>query len=398
MEIKHFTGDEMKETKTCCSGTDGSTSVYKNTGFGKYVPYLLVILGILFLYNTFTLFGTNQVVNDAIAVKEEAAVPLNIELTVITVSGCDDCFDITPIIDAVRGLHVKITLQNELQSDSMEAQMLIDTYSIKKLPAIILTGELSKKEDVAIDLETLFEKVSDTTLLFEALNPPYLDVASKEIVGRVHVTALTAPDCEECKDISSMVTALKKVMTIADVKEVVIGSSEAEKIIAKYDLKFVPTYVISADAGLYNGFAQIWEAYGTQEDDGSFVLRQGLPPYIDSTTGEVLGFVDVIYLVDENCEDCYNVTIHKTILQKFGMTFGDEKTVDISSADGQALLEQYSITRVPTVIVSSDAAEYPAFEQIWAQVGDTADDGSYIFTNMEQLQGAVYSNITGSKK
>ncbi|PIN77274.1 hypothetical protein COV16_06950 [Candidatus Woesearchaeota archaeon CG10_big_fil_rev_8_21_14_0_10_34_8] len=361
--------------------------------FDKYVPFFLLLIGILFIYNIFTLFETQQAVTDAIAAIEESAIPLDVTLTVITYPNCDDCYDLTDVMDALASVNINIVAQNELQSTYEDAKALIEEYAIEKIPAIILTGQLNEKEAVARELKTIFEKISETTMLFQPETPVYVNAASGEIVGRVQITSLTTSDCEQCQDLSTMITALKQVLIITDIHDVAYGSAEADSLIAQYGLEFAPTIILSSDAEAYIGFAESWSNYGTVEDDGSFVLRQSVPPYIDTTSMEVVGLVDIIYLVDESCVDCYDVNIHKTILQGFGMVFDEERIIDISSEEGQALIAQYNITKVPTVILTSDAENYSVFEQVWMQVGTIAEDGSYIFTNMDQLQGAVYTDL-----
>ena len=208
----------------------------------------------------------------------------------------------------------------------------------------------------------------------------------------IEVTFLKADDCDDCRDISSMITSLEDIFTV-EVNEIQYGSSEADELIEKYDLEFAPTIILSSDASKYDGFEQIWEAYGTQEDDSSFVLRNGVPPYLDTETGEVVGIVDIIYLTDESCEDCYDVTVHKKILSGFGLALGNEETVDVNTKEGHDLLSKYNIRKYPTVILSSDADEYSILQQVWEQVGEVADDGSYVFTNMDQMQGAVFVDL-----
>ena len=84
----------------------------------------------------------------------------------------------------------------------------------------------------------------------------------------------------------------------------------------------------------------------------------------------------------------------EVILQEeFGVVLGNEETIDISSEKGKQLLETYNLTKVPTIILSADAADYTVLAQVWSNVGIIADDGSFIFTNMEQLEGAKYTDL-----
>jgi len=374
---------------------------------GKYLPYVLVGLGFLLLYNIAMLWNTGDILETKLDAMEAAAIPLDITMTIITAADCEDCFNIYDIVEQVGKLNVNITAQTELASDSEEAQKLIEGYKIKTLPAIILGFDpamtIKAKPDLIKQLDALdFENVDDesdyvapsTGYKFEATTPPYYDITASEIKGLVTVISITTSECDDCLALDAMITALENALTIKDVTEVVYGSAEAQVYIEKYDIEAVPSIILSEDAAVYNGFAAAWKTYGTVEDDGSFVFRNNVPPYIDAATGEVKGIVDIMYLTDESCTDCYNVTLHKTILRGFGIVLGEETTLDIADAEGQELLETYGITKVPTIILSKDASVYTLLNEVWAEVGEVADDGSYVFTNMEQLKGAKYTDLS----
>ena len=69
-----------------------------------------------------------------------------------------------------------------------------------------------------------------------------------------------------------------------------------------------------------------------------------------------------------------------------------EKTVDIASDEGKALIKKYSIKSVPTIILSKDADAYPALKQIWQQVGSVEEDGNYVFREVTQM--GSYKDLT----
>ena len=116
------------------------------------------------------------------------------------------------------------------------------------------------------------------------------------------------------------------------------------------------------------------------------------PPYWDIKDNEAKGLVTVTYVTDDSCSDCYNVQVHKTILENYGVFIANKSTVDISSIEGQSLISKYSITKVPTIIVSSDLQYYQAIIKVWTQVGTVEDDGNYIFRNVS-LVSANYTEL-----
>ena len=166
--------------------------------------------------------------------------------------------------------------------------------------------------------------------------------------------------------------------------------------IAKYNITKVPTLVFSAEMGEYSEVRAGWNVLGTVEQDGAFVIRaaQALGiPYYDLQKKEVIGILDVTYITDNSCETCYNVSVHKLILQRFGIKIGKETTVDISEAGGKALLDKYKITKVPTIVLSEDASAYPALQQVWPTVGSVEIDGIFVFRKPEAMTGSLYKDL-----
>lgn len=373
----------------------------------KYVPYILLVLGILFAYNMLTLWNIGNTIEVKVTAMEIAAIPVDITMTIITAADCDECFNIHALVAQVGALNVNVTVQNELAADTEEAQALIEEYHIKTLPAVILgfdpvMVQKTKGNEFMEQLEALgFKNVDDETddvlpntgYKYEAAAPPYYDVVTEEVKGLVSLISITTADCDACVELGGVVAALEKVLTLTDVTEVAYGTEEAQEYMEKYSIETVPTFIISEDAGVYEGFAAAWKAYGVVANDGSFVFQNTVPPYIDGETGEIRGLVDVTYVTDESCSECYNVTVHKVVLKGFGIVIDEETTIDIGTQQGQALLKKYGITKVPTIILSEDAAAYAALAQVWEQVGEIAEDGSYVFTNMEQLQGVKYTDL-----
>ena len=70
-----------------------------------------------------------------------------------------------------------------------------------------------------------------------------------------------------------------------------------------------------------------------------------------------------------------------------------ERTVDVSSAEGRSLMRTYSITAVPTVILSKDAVAYDALMRAWASVGTVEKDGSLVFRDLSVM--GKYRKIGG---
>lgn len=92
--------------------------------------------------------------------------------------------------------------------------------------------------------------------------------------------------------------------------------------------------------------------------------------------------IEITYLVDTDCSNCYDVTLHRKAVQtNFGVRIADEEYIDRGEA--QEIIDKYNITKLPTVIISSQAKQYPFFEEAFTKVGTKEKDGAYVFRKPE---------------
>lgn len=129
------------------------------------------------------------------------------------------------------------------------------------------------------------------------------------------------------------------------------------------------------------------------------MARQLFLPYRDVTKGQIVGLVDVVYLTDSSCTDCYKPQeVHKNILtQGFGVGIRSEQSVDANSPYGKSLVSKYKITQVPTLLISPEVAEYSGIKQVWPQVGTTEPDGWYVFRQVSRLGSVIYKDFTSNQ-
>ena len=341
---------------------------------------LVIILGGIILINLILISIINVEYSNKLSEAKELARPAEIELITIT-PVCTDCFDINNVIDTLKSKNVKITKETALTKD--QASDLIQKYSITKLPSLIVKGEIDK-----FDLG-LTKK--DDVLIFDEPEPPYLDLNSNKVEGRVSLTLITEPTCAECIDLGVIVDQLKQLMKISS--ENALTTNQASDLIQKYSITRIPTIILSKDASVYPSMAKDWNQIGTVESDGMFIARDINSPYLDLTTNEIKGIVGVTYITDKSCTECYNVTVHKQILDNFGVYVDKEETKDI--ADSTSLISKYGIDKVPTIILSKEASAYPRLTAVWKDVGTVEEDGTYIFRKTE-LMGVSKDLETGS--
>ncbi len=347
------------------------------------------ILVLISLYNSLQMSSLDNLLEQKDIEAKENARPAELELIIIKDSKCNNCFDISTIIDSIKNNNVKINNEETLDLKSNEAQTLINKYGIEKVPTTILSGEIDK-----INFDNL-EKREDI-LLFTELTPPYTNTKNNRIIGIVFATILKDSSCDKCSDMSSILNGLKA-SGVVIVSERVIerNAKDGRELIKKYALKKIPTLIVSKELSYY-GLDQNWNSIGTIEKDGTYITRTPNPPYLNLTTNKVEGLVSVIYLADNTCSDCYDPQeFHKPVLEGMNIVFSEEK-IDISGSLGKQLINDYSIEKIPTIILKGDADKYPILAQAWKDVGTIESDGSYVFRRVEIAQ-KPYKDLNTNK-
>ena len=369
---------------------------YSKTNVSVVLPLILAILLVIVL-----LFSTYMMVqiNNSIVKLKEAKRPAIVMLMGITAEGCSDCYDIDAVISKLENMNLNITSKDTIDWKNENAKELIQKYNIKKVPTLLVLGEIEKSSALTSAWSSYGEKVQDA-LVVTKQEPIYLDTATGKEVGRISAVYLTAEACNECIDRSTFVDSLKQSsIRFEEIKNVDVGTPEGLALADKYNISFAPTYVFSSDLGVYSIIQQNWDSVGNIETDGSYVLRYRAVPYYDLKEMKVRGLVSLIYLSDKSCKTCYNVSIHKQIFSNpagFAMKIANESSYDISDAAGQALISKYSIVNVPTIIMQGDQAQYASLINVWPQVGTVEADGSYVFRNLDLLR-ATYKNLSSGK-
>lgn len=220
--------------------------------------------------------------------------------------------------------------------------------------------------------------------------------APKVDMPDLELTMIVDPDCTDCSDISPLEDFLKQFGDV-DADTIKPDSFEGKRLIKKYGIERLPSAIVTGELDKAAELKSQWEQFGTVTDD-ALVLSNTPPPFLNLTSGEVQGLVEITFLADESCTGCYDPQLHKQALVSFGLTkFSKETIVDISSAEGKALLKKYNIKAAPTVILSSGASEYPGLSQIWKNVGTIESDGSYVFRTMTAIKGAAYRDLVSGE-
>ncbi len=355
---------------------------------------LTVALVLVVVINFYTLYSIQQLLTEKLKVSEDAAKPVVLDAILITNSKCTDCFDIKQVvteIEATKGIQLKT--KKTLEFDAPEAKETITKYSLAKFPSLVVTGDIARATLLKNKLADLGGTEKEGIILFAEPIPPYTDKNGK-VLGHVAATIIKDDSCKECTDLAPLLSQLKA-MGVAVVKDVTVskGSKEGDNAVEKYKIPHLPALVLSSDFSVYEQFAGSWKMYGDIASDGSYVLKEVNPPYKDLATGNVKGLVTITYLSDNSCKECYNVSVHKQILNNFGVFISSEKQYDYASLEGKTMVQKYNVTALPTILLSSEAKDYKALVNVWQRVGTVESDGFMVFRNLGAMTGVTYMDL-----
>lgn len=346
-----------------------------------------VILLIIVVFQAYQGRALTQKISSMEAKAAEANRPPAIEVTAIE-ADCSQCTPLESAMATVTDARVNITKQLTLAASDEHSKRLIADYSIRKLPAIVVKGEIDKASFSG------FTRTADA--LVYTPQAPYVDAATGTVKGLVTLTLVNATSCTECPDLMPAVQQLRSLVTVKELKTVDKDSTEGKALVEKYAMARLPGILISNDVAEYEIASQL-AAAGTPKKDGVIALGAN-PPYFNTSTEKIDGIANLILLNDSSCAGCYDVTIHVPIVKKgFQVYLGSTKTVDTGSAEGKSLISKYKITAVPTLLLSGDLSPYDQLNTIWKTVGTVEDDGTYVFRTMSGIAGNPYMNLTTGK-
>ena len=192
--------------------------------------------------------------------------------------------------------------------------------------------------------------------------------------------------CGECFDAQGVIDIIRASHnTKMSVKKIINPENLAySNIIKTYKIKNLPALLISGDID-DKRILGAWKSFGGEKTKNKIVI-QNLLPFYDITEGKIKGLIDAVLLKDDTCADCLDEKEYLSMIERRGMIIGDSITYDISSQEGSSLVEQYKITKIPTLILSSDARDYVGFVESWKQeVGTEEKDGRFVLREVQKI-------------
>src|SRR3989338_5878613 len=194
-------------------------------------------------------------------ISKEEAKPANVQVVQIMYSGCNECSGLSYVIDALRQQNVNITEQALDHMLSDEAKSIVSKYGIKKLPALVITGEINKPL-LAPFWNKIGADVRRDSIVYETPNPPYYNVLLNKISGNVKITILKDSSCQDCFDIIGFADYLKTAVYSSDTTILEYNSSEGNDFVKQYNISRIPSVILSQEFGIYP-IADAWPTVGT---------------------------------------------------------------------------------------------------------------------------------------
>ncbi len=363
----------------------------------KEVQLVAILGGLILLVtiiNSAQLLSINSSLTAKVVAAKEASRPANIQYTVVTDNSCADCYNISAVVLEIESSGVNITSSSTVDFSSAQGKSIVSQYDIQKLPSVVITGELNKSTANTLNAKLSQSSVSfDGALVFSNPLPPYYDIASDSVRGRVSIVEINNTDCSECTSLSALFTQLKSA-GVDVVSSTVVSSSSAQgqSLISKYNITELPSMIMNSEAGVYPTITQAWSQLGVIALDGSYVLKTIAPPYYSVSDGRVRGLVNWTVVVDSACANCYDpISFNLPILKNYGLPVTGAATVDVQTPEGKAIAAEFNITKLPAFLLQGDVSMYSSLMQVWPTVG-TDDNGTYVFRASDL--GGVYENYT----
>lgn len=225
--------------------------------------------------------------------------------------------------------------------------------------------------------------MQDTAVKYadRALNAPRPSLPAgptAQAAPKLSLIVITASSCADCANLSTTLEGLRSIgFQITGERTLDYSEQAAKELVRKYGAAKVPTVLVQGDTKDSKVSAAL-KGFGEINADGTIVFTGQQPPYIDTATGSVAGRVNVTVLQDERCTTCQDYSTVADQFKMVGIAIDRQNMVEYNSTEGRALVEKYSLDKVPAVLLSANAWEYSVVQNAWDNVGTRESDGTLV--------------------
>jgi len=336
-----------------------------------YIIAMIILVGIVLAFFVYANFVPKDFLQKTFERK------INIEVISIE-SDCKNCFDLKSITQSLEKNNTKVE-KKSLDYKSEEAKKIIEKYGITKVPALVAVSRNIDK--VGLD-KSIFSIGKDYALFDKSI--PYIDIKTEQINGEVTIKEIYM-ECEKCASLLQIQSQMDTMgIKFKSYDKIPTNSEEGKILIKENNISFFPSLLVSKDIeGYWWVFSQIKGAF--TEYENYYLFKTPILPYQDKN-GLTKGLVDITYIQNKSCTDCFNVTDLKSAFQGIGVYINKENFVDVSSTEGASLINKYKINAIPTVILSKEINDYLTINKTLEQVGTFEADGKFVLRNLDSLK------------
>lgn len=201
--------------------------------------------------------------------------------------------------------------------------------------------------------------------------------------AKLTITSIIVPDCRICTNLTALIDGIKLEQNVEITSFKTLRASEAQDLIAKYNITKIPTVLVSGETFKAPQLVEAWKAIGEQKQDGTLVLTKVRPLYLDLQSKKYVGQLKIMRLVNSSCDYCSKAFVIQDAIQtQNGIGFTEEQERDFNSTQGRELVAKYNITKIPALIISGEIGAYDEYglKNWWTKNGGTVEsDGSLVW-------------------
>ena len=202
------------------------------------------------------------------------------------------------------------------------------------------------------------------------------NVTGNTTVGSPIIFLVKDSTCTKCFKLDTLVAQAFSGLNVTNVEST---SEKGKELIAKYALTKVPAVVIQNYPALDIGTQTALESISTKIGD-SIILYSPVPPYLELSTGKLVGEISLTVVTADNCTACSNFSDLKAQLETQNVLVTNYSLYSSSSTEGKQLIQKYKVNFAPFIIFSKELSAYKQIAGVWNTVGVIANDGSYVQT------------------
>ncbi len=225
--------------------------------------------------------------------------------------------------------------------------------------------------------------VSSNTSALNTTSNASVDQLANPGPSTMDVAVLLSSECPDCnKGVQSYLealntTAIRYNVTRFNVAYVQSGSNEGKSLIAGYPINRLPVILVSSAGPAVYALKPAVEQ-GIARDVGNNITlfaELGLP-YFDIISAKSFGVVKAITINASGCPYCIDASLYTSTLESDPafVVFSSKAQLSEGSAEAQELIRRYNITRLPTLILSTDITTYGFFNESVSPFGTMEGD------------------------